>query len=111
MKLLFDENLSYRLVAALADVYLGSTHVRDIGLLGLDDGRIWRYAAEHGYVLVSKDKDADFYQRSIVHGSPPKVIWLRVGNAGTRAIADVLRSRLIVVRRFVDDPESTFLPL
>ena len=64
MKLLFDENLSYRLIAAVADIYPGSAHVREIGLLGSEDGRIWRYAAEQGFVLVSKD--SDFYQRSIV---------------------------------------------
>ncbi len=32
MKLLFDENLSFRLVVALADVYPDSRHVREVGL-------------------------------------------------------------------------------
>ena len=34
MKLLLDQNLSHRLVAALADVFPGSVHVRDVGLAG-----------------------------------------------------------------------------
>lgn len=109
MKLLFDENLSFRLVVALGDVYPASAHVRHVGLLGAPDERIWRYAAEHGFLLVSKD--ADFYQRSIALGSPPQVIWLRVGNAPTSAIAGLLRERFVVIRRFYEDGAATFLPL
>jgi predicted nuclease of predicted toxin-antitoxin system len=40
VKLLFDENLSYRLVSVLSDLYAGSAHVRDVGLLGVSDSRI-----------------------------------------------------------------------
>jgi len=33
MKLLFDQNLSFRLVRKLADVYPDCQHVRNIGLI------------------------------------------------------------------------------
>jgi len=36
-------------------------------------------------------KDTDFRERSFVEGFPPRIIWLDVGNAGTRSIADLLR--------------------
>ena len=52
MKLLFDENVSAKLAALLAEEYSGSIHVRDIGLLGASDGRIWEYARENGFVIV-----------------------------------------------------------
>ena len=55
MKLLFDENLSPKLVALLEKEYAGSAHVRDLGLLGAPDERIWDHAREHGFVIVSKD--------------------------------------------------------
>lgn len=109
MKLLFDENLSFRLAGELADVYPASAHVRHVGLLGAPDEVIWNYAAEHGFLLASKD--ADFYQRSIALGSPPKVIWLRVGNAPTRTIAELLRERYLIIRRFHEDSAAAFLPL
>lgn len=109
MKLLFDENLSHRLVHALKDTYSGSAHIRDVGLLGAAGSLIWTYAAENVFLLTSKD--TDFYQRSLVHGAPPKVIWLRIGNASTAAVASLLRERYVVVRRFADDAEATFLPL
>jgi predicted nuclease of predicted toxin-antitoxin system len=109
VKLLLDENLSYRLVKALEDAYPDSVHVRDIGLEGAEDRLIWKAAADGGYLLISKD--TDFYQRSLVHGAPPKVIWLRIGNGSTAAVAALLRERYVMVRRFAEDGQSTFLPL
>ena len=109
MKLFFDENLSFRLVAALADVYPGSSHVREAGLLGAEDPAIWAYAVEHGFLLVSKD--TDFYERSVLYGAPPKVIWLRIGNSTVNDTADLLRSQYIRIRRFNDDPAASFLPV
>lgn len=109
MRLLFDENLSHQLVGKLADVYPDSVHVRDIGLRGAEDRRIWDYATEKGLLLTSKDMD--FYQRSLVFGAPPKVVCLRIGNSSTLAIAELLRQHRPVVRRFYRDPEATFLLL
>ncbi len=109
MRLLFDENLSFRLVRELADVYADSVHVRDVGLLGGVDQAVWAYAAQQGLLLTSKD--TDFYQRSMVLRAPLKVVWLRVGNVSTAAVAALLRQRYVTVRRFYEDPDTTFLPL
>lgn len=109
MKLLFDENLSFRLVSALADIFPESAHVRELGLLGADDLSVWNYAAKHGFLLVSKD--TDFYERSLVFGAPPKIIWLRVGNCTVNETIALLRSQYIVIRRFAEDTTATFIPL
>lgn len=109
MKLLFDENLSFRLVAALAEIYPESTHVREVGLLGADDLSVWNLAAKHGFLLVSKD--TDFYERSLVFGAPPKIIWLRTGNCTVNDTIALLRSQYIVIRHFSEDTTATFLPL
>jgi predicted nuclease of predicted toxin-antitoxin system len=55
MKLLFDQNLSHRLVRLLAAEYPGSAHVRDLGMAQADDQVVWDYAKQHDYVIVSKD--------------------------------------------------------
>lgn len=55
MKLLFDENLSPRLVGALANIYPGSAHVHECGLGSGDDAAIWQYAKDNGFTIVSKD--------------------------------------------------------
>ena len=54
MKLLFDENLSPVLVAELADVFQGSAHVRDVGLKSSADRRVWDYAVDMGFAIVTQ---------------------------------------------------------
>ncbi|HED03224.1 MAG TPA: hypothetical protein ENI60_00400 [Candidatus Fraserbacteria bacterium] len=91
MKLLFDQNLSHRLVSVLASLYPGSVHVRDLGLKTADDDAVWKYALEHGFTIASKD--ADFRQRSFLFSHPPKVVWIRLGNCSTQDIEALLRAR------------------
>lgn len=109
VRLLFDENLAARLVRELADAYPGSVHVGDAGLLGAADLAIWRYAAEHDLVIVSKD--ADFHRFCVLYGSPPKVIWIRSGNRTTEDIARLLYDRRSEIDRFVGDQDAGFLAL
>lgn len=109
MKLLFDENLSPKLVARLAAEYPGSAHVRDVGLRGRSDGEIWDFARTEGFVIVSKD--TDFRERSYVEGFPPKTIWLELGNAGTDVVADLLRIHQSAVASFIASNESSLLIL
>jgi predicted nuclease of predicted toxin-antitoxin system len=109
VKLLFDENVSPKLVGLLEREYPGSAHVRDLGLRGAPDSQIWDHAREHGFVIASKDDD--FRQRSFLHGAPPKVIWLQVGNAGTSPIAQLLREEATQLQRFESEDESAVLIL
>jgi predicted nuclease of predicted toxin-antitoxin system len=106
-RLLFDENLSSRLVKLLAEDFPESAHVDDIGLHGRPDGDLWDYARDVGFVLVSKDND--FRQLSFLRGAPPKVVWLRIGNAPTNAVVELLRSRKTDLESFVRDPETSLL--
>jgi predicted nuclease of predicted toxin-antitoxin system len=57
MKLLFDENLSYKLVRLLADLFPDSIHVRDVGLKAAEDSEIWKYAQDNSFIICSKDSD------------------------------------------------------
>ena len=107
MKLLFDENLSPRLVGLLQDEYPESIHVRDVGLAGHPDSEIWDHARDQDFVIVSKDDD--FRQRSFLEGAPPKVVWLNVGNAATRPIAELLQSESERLISFLSEDESSLL--
>ena len=109
MKLLFDENLSPKLVRLLADLFPESVHVHECGLGASEDGQIWQFAAAQGFAIVSKD--LDFYDRSILHGSPPKLIWMRTGNCSTQYIAHLLRTFSMAIRRFDADPDECLLIL
>ena len=75
VKLLFDENLSPRLVAILAAEFPDSAHVHSVALGQASDVAIWDYAKAHEYVIASKD--SDLAELSIVRGAPPKLVWLR----------------------------------
>lgn len=99
MKAILDQNLSHRLVDALVARFPGSCHVRDFGLTGDDDERIWALAKAEGFVIVTKDND--FLARALVRGHPPQVVQLCLGNASTRHIAEVLRSKADEIERFV----------
>jgi predicted nuclease of predicted toxin-antitoxin system len=109
MKLLFDQNLSHRLIARLVAEFPGSEHIRNLGMAASPDADVWAFAATHNYVIVSKD--ADFQHRALLHGHPPKVIWVRIGNCSTTAIAALLQNRLLDIEAFEVDPASSFLVL
>jgi predicted nuclease of predicted toxin-antitoxin system len=109
VRLLFDENLSARLVPALADAYPGSAHLAEVGLLGAPDGAVWDYAAAGGYLLVTKDED--FQRLSVVRGPPPKVVWVRLGNCATADVARLLGLRADDIARFVAHDAAAFLAL
>lgn len=57
MKFLFDQNLSYRLVRLLADIYPDCQHVRNVGLKEAPDTQVWEFARSNGYAIVSKDSE------------------------------------------------------
>jgi len=109
MKLLFDQNLSHRLVSLLAAEFPGSEHVRQAGLASAPDPAVWTYAAAQGLVIVSKD--TDFQHRALLLGPPPKVVWVRLGNCSTSAVADLLRKRHADLLAFEADPVASFLAL
>ena len=89
MKLLFDQNLSPKLVRRLADLYPDSNHVYQIGIDRATDKEMRDYARREGFVIVTKD--SDFSDLCILLGFPPKVIWIRRGNCSTADIEAILR--------------------
>jgi predicted nuclease of predicted toxin-antitoxin system len=109
LKLLFDENLAPRLVTALADIYPGSVHVRDVGLAGTADFAVWEHAGAGGFLLVSKDED--FHRLSVLRGFPPKVVWIRLGNCSTSDIEQILRRQFQQLIEFAAHEEAAFIAL
>jgi predicted nuclease of predicted toxin-antitoxin system len=109
VKLLLDENLSDRILPQILDFYPASAHVKQLGLTQTDDALIWDFARENGYAIASKD--ADFHQRSLVFGHPPKFVYLRVGNCATSRISELLRSNLVRLTAFEGDPHTSILIL
>ncbi|MCI0492681.1 MAG: DUF5615 family PIN-like protein [Planctomycetes bacterium] len=109
MKLLFDQNLSHKLIVRLADLYPEAEHVRNVGLRDADDNAIWAYTKQNQFAFVTKDED--FHVRSILHGHPPKVLWVRSGNCSTDLVEALLRKCAGDIQEFKSDPDAGFLVL
>jgi prepilin-type N-terminal cleavage/methylation domain-containing protein len=95
MKLLLDENLSRRLVPFLQAEFPGTNQVALAGLERATDLAIWAHARDSGYVIVTRD--ADFEELSTIHGSPPRVIWIRGENMSKAAILNLLLANRAVI--------------
>ncbi len=101
MKLLLDQNISFRIAKKIQDIYPGSRQVRELGLENSKDSFIYTYAKQNEYCIVTFD--ADFYDLGLVKGSSPKVIWLRIGNTSTQNIEKVLRNNFELIKTFLTD--------
>lgn len=88
-RLLFDQNLSPKLVKLLADIFPNSNHLYFLELATSQDLEVWNYAKQNGFVIVTKD--VDFADMSILYGFPPKVLWMCRGNCSTTEIEKILR--------------------
>ena len=102
MKLLLDQNISFRIISKIQDLFPGPKQVRDLGLENSKDSIIWNYAKENNYCIVTFD--GDFYDLGLIKGSSPKVIWLRLGNTSTQNIETILRKNYDLINTFLSDP-------
>ena len=83
VKLLFDQHLSHKLVALMADVYPESEHVRNRGLKDATDDEIWALARREDFS----------------------------GNCATDLVETLLRKNFNEIERFAADPGAGFMPL
>lgn len=109
MKLLFDQNLSRKLVNRLTDIFPDCSHVQLHELAEKTDTEIWLFAKTNGFCIVTQD--ADFAERSRLYGSPPKVVWLRYGNAPTNQVEALIRSGVEAIQELLSNSNLHCLEL
>ncbi|MEI7982271.1 MAG: DUF5615 family PIN-like protein [Bacteroidota bacterium] len=103
MKLLFDQNISYKVVRGLSKIFPDAKQVRELHLENATDHRIWEYAKKEGYTIVTFD--SDFFDLTLLSGIPPKVIWLRFGNTSTDTLIKILQENQNLIREFIENPD------
>jgi len=96
MKLLFDQNISYRLIDKINDIFPEGIQVKKLNLENVSDKEIWRFAKENNYTIVTFD--SEFFDLAMIFGHPPKIIWLRTGNTTTNNLEKLLRKKLISLK-------------
>jgi predicted nuclease of predicted toxin-antitoxin system len=109
MKLLFDNNLSFKLVVRLQDLYPDSAHVSSLALDTATDIEVWTTAKDNGYCIVTKD--TDFNDLLSTKSFPPKIIWIRLGNCTTTDVERVLRKQFEQLEAFETDTQLGLLEL
>ena len=108
MKLLFDQNISYRIIRLLSSDFPECAQVKRLNLYGKPDRVIWNYARENDFAIVTFD--SDFADLAILEERPPKIIWLRFGNTRTQVIAQRILDKKEEIELFLDEtPTETLI--
>ena len=103
MKLLFDQNISYRILKKLPVIYECSSHVIREGLINSSDLEVWEYARQHQFIIVTQD--SDFNDIYLLKGFPPKILWLHTGNLRTDELVNILKIKLNEILEFSNNSE------
>ena len=101
MKLLFDQNISYRLIKLIIDIFPESKQVRELGLENSSDIEIFDFAKKNEFAIVTFD--SDFCDLNIIRGYPPKIIWIRTGNTTTQNLESLLRKKNDLINIFLSE--------
>ena len=102
MSLLFDQNISFRIIQKIKEDFPNSKQVRELGLEESSDDKIWKFAKENNFTIVTFD--SDFFEISNLKGHPPKIIWLRTGNTTTKNIIEILQQKKEIIIDFISNP-------
>lgn len=100
MKLIFDQNISHKILKYLPEGY-DSTTVKEEGLINASDKEIWDFAKINNLNIVTQD--SDFNDLNTLYGFPPKIIWIRLGNIKTQSLAQLLIDYYNEIESFASD--------
>ncbi len=99
MKLLFDQNISYRIISKIKINFPDAVQVKQLGIENYSDIEIWEFAKKNEYTIVTFD--SDFFDFANIKGHPPKIIWLRLGNTKTDFLAEIINKRHSIISDFI----------
>lgn len=101
MRILLNENISFRVVKFLNAFGFTCVQVRELNLEAVNDTVIWDFAKNENYTIVTFDSDYD--DLVTLYGHPPKVIWLRIGNTSTQNLIKTFEKHFDIIKAFLTD--------
>ncbi|HNV31155.1 MAG TPA: DUF5615 family PIN-like protein [Cyclobacteriaceae bacterium] len=109
MKLLLDENISFRVLKSIISVFPQSIHVTNDSARLKRDFEIFEYARENNYTILTYDED--FYDLQLLKGYLPKIIWLRFGNSSNLKVVSKLVEHQSAIVSFIANSEVGILEI
>jgi predicted nuclease of predicted toxin-antitoxin system len=105
MKLLLDENLSWRMIKQLTPIFSEVVHAAELKIKQpADDISIWDYAKKNGFTIISKDDD--FEKIVLLRKAPPKLIYLKTYNLDTKKLVDLIMENSDKIIKFINSDEN-----
>jgi predicted nuclease of predicted toxin-antitoxin system len=108
--ILIDQNISFRLIARINATFPDAEHVKSLDLMDTNDYDIFMYARRKGIEAVLT-LDEDFNLLVLEHNPPPKIIWLRIGNASVVVQAETILKNEAAIRIFLGDSQTDCLEI
>lgn len=108
MKLLVDDNISYKIIKGISSIFPESKHISDVRLSAASDLEIWSYARINDFTILTFD--SDFIDLATLRGTPPKIILLKTGNLPTSQLTSVLINSGDLIAGFLNSDQA-FLEL
>ena len=109
MNLLFDQNISPRILKILPKQFSKCQQVRFVGLEDSSDFEIFQFARENDFAVVTFD--SDFVDLNAMHGTPPKIVYLNTGNLTTNNITELLMDNILRINHYLDSDSDDILEL
>lgn len=109
MKLLFDQNISFRIIKLIEDKIPNATHINEVGLKNSSDLNIWEFAKKNEYSIVTFD--SDFAELANLKGIPAKIIWLKLPNTRTSVLATLLNNKFDQINDFLISEEMSMISI
>jgi predicted nuclease of predicted toxin-antitoxin system len=109
VKILFDQNISYRIISKIIVDYPHAKQVKQLGIENYSDIEIWDYAKKNEYTIITFD--SDFFDFANIKGHPPKIIWLRFGNANNLKVANKIIEHHQNIYELIHDPDKGLIKI
>ena len=109
MNLLFDQNISPRILRVLPPELSNCEQVRFVGLENSSDFDIFLFARENDFAVVSFD--SDFVDLNAMHGTPPKIIYLNTGNLTTKNVSELIGDNILRISHYLNTESDDILEL
>ena len=103
MKLLLDANLPPKSLRQIVNLFQGSCHSFEFFAPEEKDEKIWEFAKQEGFAIISTDDDFVAFSRRL--GCPPKLIHLASWGRPSRDFISLIMREAIRIKHFGDQPD------